>query len=147
MPVGMASRPARLTLRQPRVTTNPCLRRGASPTSAPHVPRSPKTRPGSGATPSARARSGALGSGRSVAAREPSRPPAGGSPSPPRLLDAALAAARAAGAVALRYFTGGFEGSHKADHSPRPPAHRQAGETIVGQLPAAFPGLGGLWAG
>jgi len=79
-----------------------------------------------------------------VAAREPSRPPAGGSSSARGLLDAALAAARAAGAVALRYFTGGFEVSHKADQSPVTQADREAEETIVERLRASFPDVGFL---
>jgi histidinol-phosphatase len=60
------------------------------------------------------------------------------------LLDAALEAARAAGALALRYFGGSFEVAIKPDRSPVTQADREAEEAIVTQLGRAFPDVGFL---
>jgi histidinol-phosphatase len=60
------------------------------------------------------------------------------------LLDAALEAARAAGAVALRYFTGRFDVIRKADQTPVTQADREAETTIVERLRSAFPDVGFL---
>jgi histidinol-phosphatase len=59
-------------------------------------------------------------------------------------LDAALEAARAAGAIALRYFRSGFEVTLKADQTPVTQADREAEGAIVARLRAAFPDVGVL---
>jgi histidinol-phosphatase len=61
-----------------------------------------------------------------------------------RELDAALDAARAAGAVALRYFRGELEVSLKPDQTPVTRADREAEQAIVARLRAAFPDVGVL---
>ena len=61
-----------------------------------------------------------------------------------RELEAALDAARAAGALALRYFTGRFEVSVKADRTLVTQADREAEQAIVARLGAAFPDVGFL---
>ncbi|MGH7266205.1 MAG: inositol monophosphatase family protein [Candidatus Rokuibacteriota bacterium] len=60
------------------------------------------------------------------------------------LLDAALDAARAAGALALRYFSGGVEVSLKADQTPVTRADREAEQAIVERLRPTFPDVGFL---
>jgi histidinol-phosphatase len=59
-------------------------------------------------------------------------------------LDVALAAARAAGAIALRYFAGSFEITLKADQTPVTQADREAETVIIERLGAAFPDVGFL---
>ncbi len=59
-------------------------------------------------------------------------------------LDAAVEAARAAGALALKYFRGGFEVVLKADATPVTQADREAEQAIVEILGRAFPGYGVL---
>jgi histidinol-phosphatase len=61
-----------------------------------------------------------------------------------RALNAALDAAREAGALALRYFTGRFEVTVKPDHTPVTQADREAEVAIVSRLRAAFPDVGFL---
>lgn len=61
-----------------------------------------------------------------------------------RFLEAALEAARAAGALALRYFTSGVQVEIKPDHSPVTRADREAEQAIVERLGAAFPDVGFL---
>jgi histidinol-phosphatase len=63
---------------------------------------------------------------------------------PSHALQAALDAARAAGTVALRYFTGAFEVTLKEDRSPVTEADREAEGAIVNRLRAAFPDVGFL---
>ena len=64
---------------------------------------------------------------------------------PDALLDAALDAARAAGALALRYFAaGGVQVTLKPDHTPVTQADREAEQTIVKRLESAFPDIGFL---
>src|SRR5262249_45594052 len=87
----------------------------------------------------ARTSSGARGSDRAVAPREPGHPPAGAGAEPSALLEAALEAAQAAGAIALGYFRGTFQVSHKADQTPVTQADREAEQAIVERLGAAFP--------
>jgi histidinol-phosphatase len=65
-------------------------------------------------------------------------------PSAAALLDAALDAARAGGAIALRYFTSSFEVTRKADHTPVTQADREAEAAIVERLRSAFPDVGFL---
>jgi histidinol-phosphatase len=60
------------------------------------------------------------------------------------LLAAALDAARAAGAVALRYFRQDVEVTLKPDRTPVTRADREAEEAVVARLGAAFPGIGFL---
>jgi len=60
------------------------------------------------------------------------------------LLDAAIAAVRAAGAVALRYFRQDVEVELKADRTPVTRADREAEATIVQRLAGAFPDIGFL---
>jgi histidinol-phosphatase len=60
------------------------------------------------------------------------------------LLAAALDAARAAGAIALRYFRQDVEVTLKPDRTPVTRADREAEEAIVARLGAAFPGIGFL---
>lgn len=61
-----------------------------------------------------------------------------------RPLDAALEAARAAGAIALRYFRAGVPVTLKADQTPVTRADREAEAAIVERLRAAFPDVGFL---
>ena len=61
-----------------------------------------------------------------------------------KMLEVALEAARAAGAVALHYFSGTFQVERKADRSPVTQADREAEEAIVSVLRSAFPGYGFL---
>ncbi|HEV8471708.1 MAG TPA: inositol monophosphatase family protein [Methylomirabilota bacterium] len=61
-----------------------------------------------------------------------------------RALAAAVDAARAAGAVALKYFHGRFDVTLKADHTPVTQADREAEQTIVEMLGRAFPDWGFL---
>jgi histidinol-phosphatase len=60
------------------------------------------------------------------------------------LLEAALDATRAAGAVALRYFRGDVRVMRKADHTPVTEADHEAETVIVQRLRAAFPEVGFL---
>jgi histidinol-phosphatase len=59
-------------------------------------------------------------------------------------LAAALDAARAAGAIALRYFRGRFDVTLKTDQTPVTQADREAERAIVDRLRAAFPDVGVL---
>ncbi len=59
-------------------------------------------------------------------------------------LEAAIAAARAAGAIALTYYRGGFEVTIKPDHTPVTQADREAEQTITAILGRAFPDCGFL---
>ena len=61
-----------------------------------------------------------------------------------RALDAAVDAARAAGAIALGYYRGRFDVSLKADATPVTQADREAEQAIVEILSRAFPGFGVL---
>ncbi len=61
-----------------------------------------------------------------------------------KALDAAVEAARAAGAIALKYFRGGVEVTLKADATPVTQADREAERAIVEILGRAFPGYGVL---
>jgi histidinol-phosphatase len=61
-----------------------------------------------------------------------------------RALEAALDAARAAGAIALRYFRGDVPVTLKADQTPVTQADREAEAAIVERLRAAFPDVGVL---
>ncbi|MBI3458072.1 MAG: histidinol phosphate phosphatase [Candidatus Rokubacteria bacterium] len=61
-----------------------------------------------------------------------------------RALDAALDAAKAAGALALRYCAGDFEVTVKPDQTPVTQADREAEQAIVERLRAAFPDIGFL---
>ena len=61
-----------------------------------------------------------------------------------RLLDAALDAARAAGAIALRYFRGDVRVMQKADQTPVTQADQEAEATIVERLRTSFPDIGFL---
>jgi len=63
---------------------------------------------------------------------------------PDLLLEAALDAAHAAGVIAMRYFTGGFEVSRKADQTPVTQADREAEAVIAERLRSAFPDVGFL---
>ncbi len=60
------------------------------------------------------------------------------------VLDTALAAAKAAGELALRYFTGAFQVTLKPDQSPVTQADREAEQAIVERLATAFPDIGFL---
>jgi len=57
-------------------------------------------------------------------------------------LEVAIAAARAGGEVALRYFRGGVQVEYKADRSPVTRADREGEQRIVEVLRAAFPDYG-----
>jgi histidinol-phosphatase len=57
---------------------------------------------------------------------------------------AAIAAARAAGEVAMRYYVGGFEVTIKPDHTPVTQADREAEQAIKRVLGRAFPNHGFL---
>jgi histidinol-phosphatase len=59
-------------------------------------------------------------------------------------LAAAVEAARAAGAIALRYYRGGFEVTIKPDQTPVTQADREAEQAIRGVLGRAFPDWGFL---
>jgi histidinol-phosphatase len=61
-----------------------------------------------------------------------------------RALAVATEAARAAGAVALRYYRSGFEVTLKADRTPVTQADREAEETIIAALERAYPEWGFL---
>ncbi len=61
-----------------------------------------------------------------------------------RALDAAVEAARVAGAIALKYFRGGFEVTLKPDATPVTEADREAEQAIVEILGRAFPSHGFL---
>ena len=61
-----------------------------------------------------------------------------------RALAAATDATRAAGAVAMKYYTGGFEVTIKPDATPVTQADREAEEIIVAALGRAFPDWGFL---
>lgn len=61
-----------------------------------------------------------------------------------RILDAMTEAARAAGALALKYFRQGVEVTLKPDRSPVTRADREAEEAIIEILGAAFPTCGFL---
>ena len=61
-----------------------------------------------------------------------------------RAHDAAVDAARAAGAVAMRYYRGGFDVTIKPDQTPVTQADQEAERTIVGILETAFPDHGFL---
>ncbi len=61
-----------------------------------------------------------------------------------KTLELAIEAVRAAGEVALRYFTGTFHVERKADKSPVTEADRRAEEIIVLSLRSAFPDFGFL---
>lgn len=56
-----------------------------------------------------------------------------------RALETAVAAARAAGEVALRYYRTGFDVTLKPDHTPVTQADREAERAIVDVLAKAFP--------
>jgi len=61
-----------------------------------------------------------------------------------RALAAAVDAARAAGAIAMKYYTGGFDVTIKSDDTPVTQADREAEEAIVAALGHAFPDWGFL---
>jgi histidinol-phosphatase len=61
-----------------------------------------------------------------------------------RALEAALDAARAGGAVALRHFGGDLRVTRKADHTPVTQADHEAEAAIVDRLRPAFPDVGFL---
>jgi histidinol-phosphatase len=61
-----------------------------------------------------------------------------------RFLEAALDAAREAGAIALRYFRGDVRVMQKADQTPVTQADQEAEAAIVARLRAAFPDVGFL---
>jgi len=61
-----------------------------------------------------------------------------------RALGAAVDAARAAGAIAMTYYTGGFDVTMKPDDTPVTQADREAEEAIVAALGRAFPAWGFL---
>jgi histidinol-phosphatase len=61
-----------------------------------------------------------------------------------RALEAAVAAARTAGEVALAYYRGNFEVTLKPDHTPVTQADREAERAIVETLRGAFPDDGFL---
>jgi histidinol-phosphatase len=61
-----------------------------------------------------------------------------------RALAAAVDAAHAAGAIAMKYYTGGFEVTIKPDDTPVTQADREAEEAIVAALGRAFPAWGFL---
>jgi histidinol-phosphatase len=61
-----------------------------------------------------------------------------------KVLEAAVAAARAAGEIALKYYRSGFAVSIKPDRSPVTQADREAEQAIVEILRAAFPNYGFL---
>jgi len=61
-----------------------------------------------------------------------------------RALAAAVDAARAAGVLAMKYYTGGFDVVIKPDDTPVTQADREAEETIVAALARAFPDWGFL---
>jgi histidinol-phosphatase len=63
---------------------------------------------------------------------------------PDRALEAALDAARAAGAIALRYFRGAVRVMRKADQTPVTQADHEAEAAIVERLRATFPDIGFL---
>ena len=65
-------------------------------------------------------------------------------PAPHPTVAAAVAAARAAGEIALRYYHGGFEVTIKPDHTPVTQADREAEQAITGILRRAFPDHGVL---
>jgi histidinol-phosphatase len=64
--------------------------------------------------------------------------------STPRAHDAAVDAARAAGAVAMRYYRGGFDVTIKADQTPVTQADQDAERAVVEILGKAFPDCGFL---
>jgi len=61
-----------------------------------------------------------------------------------RVLEAALDAARTAGALALRYFKSDVRVMHKADQTPVTQADQEAETAIVERLRSAFPDIGFL---
>jgi histidinol-phosphatase len=61
-----------------------------------------------------------------------------------RALEAAIDAARAAGAIALRYFRSDVRVMRKADQTPVTQADHEAEAAIVDRLRPAFPGIGFL---
>ncbi len=61
-----------------------------------------------------------------------------------KVLEIAIEAARAAGQLALHYFSGTFHVERKADMSPVTEADREAEEAIVSMLRSAFPDFGFL---
>jgi histidinol-phosphatase len=61
-----------------------------------------------------------------------------------RVLEAALDAARIAGAIALRYFRGDVQVTRKADRTPVTQADHEAEAAIVARLQSAFPDIGFL---
>jgi histidinol-phosphatase len=61
-----------------------------------------------------------------------------------RVLEAALDAARAAGAIALRYFRSDVRVMRKADHTPVTQADQEAETAIAERLRSAFPDIGFL---
>jgi histidinol-phosphatase len=61
-----------------------------------------------------------------------------------RALIAAVEAARAAGGIAMTYYTGGFDVTIKPDDTPVTQADREAEEAIVAALERAFPDWGFL---
>ena len=64
--------------------------------------------------------------------------------STPRARDAAVDAARAAGAIAMRYYRGGFDVTIKPDQTPVTQADQDAERAIVEILGKAFPDCGFL---
>ena len=61
-----------------------------------------------------------------------------------RALAAAVEAARAAGVIAMKYYTGGFDVTIKPDDTPVTQADREAEQAIVAALGRAFPRWGFL---
>jgi len=61
-----------------------------------------------------------------------------------RALAAAIDAARAAGEIAMKYYTGGFDVTIKPDDTPVTQADREAEQAIVAALGRAFPDWGFL---
>ncbi len=68
----------------------------------------------------------------------------GAAPSPHPIITAAIAAAREAGEIALRYYHGGFEITIKPDQTPVTQADREAETAITTSLRRAFPEIGFL---
>jgi histidinol-phosphatase len=65
-------------------------------------------------------------------------------PAPHPVLTAAVAAARAAGEIAMKYYRGGFDVTLKADQTPVTQADRDAEQAITRILGQAFPDWGFL---
>src|SRR5437879_2505385 len=93
-----------------------------------------------------RLRQGARGARRAVPGRGDRRPmtTALDAATLDRALAAATAAARAAGGIAMKYYTSHFDVTIKPDDTPVTQADREAEETIVATLGRAFPDWGFL---